>query len=79
MQIDIITAFPEMVSIPLRESIIGRAISKSLVCIDTHDLRDWTKDKHHTIDDTPYGGGAGMIFKVEPLCTVPFPAPVILI
>jgi len=67
MEIDIITAFPEMVSIPLRESIISRAISKNLVRIHTHNLRDWTKDKHHTIDDTPYGGGAGMIYKIEPL------------
>jgi tRNA (guanine37-N1)-methyltransferase len=67
MQIDIITAFPEMVSMPFRESIIGRAISKDLVRIQTHDLRDWTEDKHHTIDDTPYGGGAGMVFKIEPL------------
>jgi tRNA (guanine37-N1)-methyltransferase len=67
MQIDIITAFPKMVSLPLQESIVGRAISKNLVCINTHDLRDWTDDKHHTIDDTPYGGGAGMVYKVEPL------------
>ncbi len=67
MQIDIITAFPKMVSAPLRESIVGRAISKNLVCINTHDLRDWTEDKHRTIDDTPYGGGAGMVYKIEPL------------
>ena len=67
MQIDIITAFPKMVSLPLRESIVGRAISKNLVRIITHDLRDWTDDKHQTIDDTPYGGGAGMVYKVEPL------------
>jgi len=67
MQIDIITAFPKMVSIPLGESIVGRAISKNLVRINTHDLRDWTEDKHQTIDDTPYGGGAGMVYKIEPL------------
>jgi tRNA (guanine37-N1)-methyltransferase len=67
MQIDIITAFPKMVMSPLQESIIGRAISKNLVRITTHDLRDWAEDKHHTIDDTPYGGGPGMVFKVEPL------------
>jgi tRNA (guanine37-N1)-methyltransferase len=67
MQIDIITAFPKMVSVPLGESIIGRAISKNLVCINTHDLRDWTEDKHRTVDDTPYGGGAGMVYKIEPL------------
>lgn len=67
MQIDIITAFPNMISVPLNESIVGRANSKNLVQINIHDLRDWTEDKHRTIDDTPYGGGAGMIFKIEPL------------
>jgi tRNA (guanine37-N1)-methyltransferase len=67
MQIDIITAFPQIVSAPLNESIIGRAISKNHVVINIHDLRDWTEDKHRTIDDTPYGGGAGMIYKIEPL------------
>lgn len=56
-----------MISAPLDESIIGRAISKKLVCINTHDLRDWTEDRHRTIDDTPYGGGAGMVYKIEPL------------
>ena len=67
MQIDIITAFPNIVSMPLRESIVGRAISGNLVHINTHDLRKWTTDRHHTIDDTPYGGGAGMVYKIEPL------------
>jgi len=67
MQIDVITAFPNMVSTPLSESIVGRAISKNLVEIIIHDLRDWTEDKHRTIDDTPYGGGAGMVYKIEPL------------
>jgi tRNA (guanine37-N1)-methyltransferase len=67
MQIDVITAFPNMVSTPLNESIVGRATSKNLVKINVHDLRDWTDDKHRTIDDTPYGGGAGMVYKIEPL------------
>ena len=67
MQIDIITAFPNIVSMPLRESIIGRAISGNHVQINIHDLRKWTTDKHHTIDDAPYGGGAGMVYKIEPL------------
>ena len=67
MQIDIITAFPSMISSPLEESIIKRARSKKVVRIHIHNLRDWAKDKHKTIDDTPYGGGAGMILKVEPL------------
>ncbi len=67
MQIDIITTFPNMVSTPLQESIIGRAVKKSIVNIQVHDLRDWTEDKHKTVDDAPYGGGAGMVFKIEPL------------
>jgi tRNA (guanine37-N1)-methyltransferase len=67
MLIDVITAFPAIVSNPLQESIIKRAIVKDAVRIQVHDLRNWTKDKHKTIDDAPYGGGAGMIFKVEPL------------
>jgi tRNA (guanine37-N1)-methyltransferase len=67
MLIDVISAFPSMVSAPLQESIIKRALTNHLVQIKFHDLRDWTADKHRTIDDTPYGGGAGMIFKVEPL------------
>ncbi|TFH00202.1 MAG: tRNA (guanosine(37)-N1)-methyltransferase TrmD [Calditrichales bacterium] len=67
MQIDIVTAFPAMVSGPLKESIVNRAVINEHVTIKVHDLRDWTRDKHKTIDDTPYGGGAGMIFKVEPL------------
>lgn len=67
MLIDIITAFPSMVSAPLQESIIKRALNNDLVHIKIHDLRDWTKDKHKTIDDAPYGGGAGMVYKIEPL------------
>jgi tRNA (guanine37-N1)-methyltransferase len=67
MQIDIITAFPVMLSAPLQESMIGRAVKSGLASIYIHDLRDWTHDKHHTIDDTPYGGGAGMVYKIEPL------------
>jgi tRNA (guanine37-N1)-methyltransferase len=67
MRIDVITAFPSIVRPPLEESIIKRAVQSDLVEINVHDLRNWTKDKHKTIDDTPYGGGAGMVFKVEPL------------
>ena len=51
----------------IRQSIPGRAIKAGLVEVVTHDLRDYTEDKHKTVDDTPYGGGAGMIFKPEPL------------
>jgi tRNA (guanine37-N1)-methyltransferase len=67
MIIDIITAFPGMVSGPFEESMIKRAVDKQLVQIRIHNLRLWSKDKHQTIDDAPYGGGAGMIYKVEPL------------
>lgn len=67
MQIDIITAFPKILKEPLQQSIIERAQKKNIVTINIHDLRKWTKDRHKTIDDAPYGGGAGMIFKIEPL------------
>ncbi len=67
MLIDIITAFPDLVKAPLEESIIRLARQAGAVTIRVHDLRDWTTDRHKTIDDTPYGGGAGMVYKVEPL------------
>jgi tRNA (guanine37-N1)-methyltransferase len=67
MQIDVITAFPKIVDEPLQHSIISRAQQNKIVTINVHDLRDWAKDRHKTIDDAPYGGGAGMIFKIEPL------------
>ena len=67
MQIDVITAFPKIVGEPLQQSIISRAQQNKIVTINVHDLRDWAKDRHKTIDDAPYGGGAGMIFKIEPL------------
>jgi len=67
MQIDIITAFPKLITEPLQQSIIKRAQQNNIVTIDVHDLRKWAKDRHKTIDDAPYGGGAGMIFKIEPL------------
>ena len=67
MIIDVITGFPAIVNAPLNESIIKRAVHSKVVDIRVHDIRRWTSDKHHTIDDPPYGGGAGMVFKVEPL------------
>ena len=67
MQIDIITAFPKIVTEPLQQSIIKRAQQNNIVTINVHDLRKWAKDRHRTIDDAPYGGGAGMIFKIKPL------------
>ena len=67
MIIDVVTAFPDMITGPVAYSITGRAVKQNLVRINVHDLRKWTGDKHRTIDDSPYGGGAGMIFKVGPL------------
>ncbi len=64
--IDIITIFPEVVTPYIEASILGRAQKKKLIEIRAHDLRDFTSDKHRTVDDTPYGGGPGMVMKVEP-------------
>jgi len=67
MRFDIITIFPHIFDSYFSESIVKRAQKKGQVKIKVHDLRDFTKDKHKTVDDTPYGGGAGMILKVEPI------------
>ncbi|MBA4312394.1 MAG: tRNA (guanosine(37)-N1)-methyltransferase TrmD [Chlorobiaceae bacterium] len=67
MRIDIVTGLPKLLRSPLGESIIRQAKKKKLVTIRLHDLRKYTHDKHKTIDDTPYGGGAGMILKPEPI------------
>jgi tRNA (guanine37-N1)-methyltransferase len=67
MRIDIVTGLPKLLESPLQESIIRRAQDKGKVQIHVHDLREFTHDKHKTIDDTPYGGGAGMILKPEPV------------
>ena len=66
MRIDIITLFPEMFAPVLGESIIGRAQKSGAVEIHTHQLRDYALDKHRRVDDTPYGGGMGMLMKAEP-------------
>ncbi|MFA5770888.1 MAG: tRNA (guanosine(37)-N1)-methyltransferase TrmD [Patescibacteria group bacterium] len=65
MKIDILTLFPAMFKGPFDESIIKRAQDKSLVEIVVHDLRQWAKDERGTVDDRPYGGGVGMILKVD--------------
>ncbi|MBI2854398.1 MAG: tRNA (guanosine(37)-N1)-methyltransferase TrmD [Chloroflexi bacterium] len=67
MRIDIMTLFPEMFSGVFCQSIIGRAVGRGLVDIRVHDFREYAHDKHHTVDDYPYGGGAGMVLKPEPL------------
>lgn len=68
MRIDIITLFPGMLSGFLSESMVGRAREKQLVEIETHDLRGWGEGKWQITDDRPFGGGAGMLLKPEPLC-----------
>lgn len=67
MRFDILTLFPEMFRGPFDESIIRRGQDKGLVSIALHQIRDFATDKHHTVDDAPYGGGAGMVMKPEPL------------
>ena len=67
MQIDILTLFPRMFEGPLGESIIGKAREKDLLTINVHNFRDYSDNKHHTVDDYPYGGGAGMLLKVQPI------------
>lgn len=65
MHIDIITLFPDYFEVPLKTSIIGRAQQKELVTITCHNLRDFADDSYGTVDDTPYGGGPGMVLKVD--------------
>lgn len=65
MRIDIVTIFPEYFA-PLDVSLLGKAREQGLIDIAVHDLRAWTHDRHHTVDDTPYGGGPGMVMKPEP-------------
>jgi tRNA (guanine37-N1)-methyltransferase len=67
MRIDILCLFPETFSSPLDQSIIKRAREGGLVDITIHNIRDYTHDKHHTVDDYPYGGGPGMVLKPEPI------------
>jgi tRNA (guanine37-N1)-methyltransferase len=67
MRIDIITLFPEICRAPLNESMMKRAQEKGIVDVHIHNLRDWTTDKHHVVDDAPFGGGQGMVMKPEPI------------
>jgi tRNA (guanine37-N1)-methyltransferase len=68
MRLDVITIFPEYLS-PLGVSLIGKARENGLLDLHVHDLRSWTTDLHRTVDDTPYGGGPGMVMKCEPWAT----------
>jgi len=67
MRIDIVTLFPEICRAPLSESIMKRAQENRVVELHIHNLRDWTTDKHHVVDDAPFGGGQGMVMKPEPI------------
>jgi len=67
MKIDILTLFPEICRAPLGESIMKRAQENGIVDLRIHNLRDWTTDKHHIVDDAPFGGGQGMVMKPEPI------------
>lgn len=67
MRIDVVTLFPELFEVPLRTSIIGRALERGLLEVTVHDLRDHGLGRHRTVDDEPYGGGAGMVMRAEPL------------
>ncbi len=79
MRFDIMTLFPDLVDTILSESIIGRARKAGILEIATHNIRDYSKDKFRRVDDTPYGGGKGMLMKPDPICdcfdsiTAPFP------
>ncbi len=88
MQLDVVTIFPEYLE-PLRTALLGRALARGLVKLAVHDLRDWTHDVHQAVDDSPYGGGPGMVMKPDvwgaaldevcagdppPLLVVPTPA-----
>lgn len=67
MRIDILCLFPEMFTSPLSQSIVKRATERGIVNVVVHDIRDYTHDKHRTVDDYPYGGGPGMVLKPEPV------------
>lgn len=85
MRIDAVSIFPDYFE-PLRLSLVGKAIEAGTVSFAAHDLRTWTHDRHRTVDDTPYGGGAGMVMKPEPwgealdeLVPTPGPVPVLVV
>jgi tRNA (guanine37-N1)-methyltransferase len=67
MNIEILTIFPEIFDSPIKSSLLGKAIDAGLLKINVSDIRDFSTDKHRTVDDTPFGGGAGMVMKVEPI------------
>ena len=66
LRVDVVTIFPRMVEAPLADGIVQRARDKGLLDVRVHDLRDFSEDKHRSVDDAPFGGGPGMVMKVEP-------------
>lgn len=67
MRVDIVTLFPEVCRVPLGESMMGRAQEAGALKLQIHNLRNWTTDRHHVVDDAPFGGGQGMVMKPEPI------------
>jgi tRNA (guanine37-N1)-methyltransferase len=67
VRVDVFTIFPGIFQSPLRESLLGKAIEEGLIEVRVHDLRDWSTDRHRSVDDEAYGGGPGMVLKPEPL------------
>jgi len=67
LRVDVVTLFPELFDAPLRTSVIGRALDAGIVAVDIHDLREHGLGRHRSVDDYPYGGGAGMVLRPEPL------------
>ena len=67
MRFDIMTLFPDLVNTVLGESIIGRAQKSGAITVRTHNIRDYSEDKHRRVDDTPYGGGKGMLMMAPPI------------
>src|SRR5688500_20034626 len=67
MRFDIVTIFPRMIEAALAEGILARAIQRNLLAVRARDLREFTEDRHRSVDDVPYGGGPGMVLKPEPL------------
>ena len=68
LKFDIVTIFPKIFDSYLKESLIGKAQKKKLISIKIHNLRDFTQDRHKSVDERPFGGGLGMVMKVEPIC-----------
>ena len=67
MNYHVLTLFPEMIEQGLHTSILGRAMERGLITLETVDIRDYTEDRHRKVDDYPYGGGAGMVMQAEPV------------